>query len=315
MLPDAPPPPASPMFLPCLLGPTGAGKTAAALALAESFPLSVINADSRQVYRDFPIITAQPSPREQALCPHLLYGFLPTEQKLGAGAFARAASLALRAEHEKQRLCLLVGGTGLYFKALLTGIAPIPEIPAAISSRWQERWATVGGDALHSLLREKDPAYAAKIHPRDRQRLTRALAVLEATGKPFSWWHTQMPPPPPYRPCKIGISLPLSLLEPLLQRRIDLMLEGGALEEARAALALCPDPDAPGWSGIGCAEIYQHLTDKLSLDACRALWFKNTRAYAKRQLTWFRADPDIRWFEPDQTKELLRHVRAHMAAV
>lgn len=305
----------SPLFLPCVMGPTGAGKTAASLALAEAFAASVVNADSRQVYRDFPIITAQPTPEERRRCPHLLYGCLGSEEKLGAGAYARAAAAAIAAERQKGRLPVLVGGTGLYFRALLAGMAPIPQVPPELARTWQERCQAEGSPALHRLLEEKDPAYAARIHPNDRQRVTRALEVLEATGKTFSWWHERPAPASPYRPCKIGIALPLKDLEAPLARRIDLMLEAGALEEGRKALEACADPSAPGWSGIGCAEVYRHLAGEIGLDECRALWLKNTRAYAKRQLTWFRADPEIRWFAPDQTGEIVAHVRVSLERI
>ena len=297
-----------PIFLPCIMGPTGAGKTAASLALAERLDISVVNADSRQVYRDFPIITAQPTREEQECCPHLLYGYLPASEKIGAGAYARVAAETIATEFAKGRQPLLVGGTGLYFQALLSGIAPIPPVSAEIFQKWQKLLLREGSPVLHTLLREKDPLYAARIHPNDKQRVTRALEVLEATGKPFSWWHGRSLPASSYIACKTGIALPLSELEAPLARRIDCMLEAGALDEARKALESCPDPAAPGWFGIGCAELYRHLTGELSLDDCRALWLKNTRAYAKRQLTWFRADPDIRWFRPGETAELVAHV-------
>lgn len=290
------------------MGPTGAGKTAAALALAASLPASVVNADSRQIYRDFPLITAQPLADERAVCPHLLYGFLPTEQKLGAGAYARMAAAEIDAVRQGGRLPVLVGGTGLYFKALLDGIAPIPEVPEAVSAVWRGRLDAEGSRALHALLSERDPDYAAKIHPNDRQRVTRALEVLDATGRTFTWWHTKGLPRSPYRACKVGIALSLAELEPLLAKRIESMLARGALEEARAAMAACDDPKAPGWSGIGCAEVYLHLSGVLGREECRAVWLKNTRAYAKRQLTWFRADREIRWFAPHEAEAVREYV-------
>ncbi len=293
-----------PILLPCIFGPTGAGKTAAALALADVLPVSVINADSRQVYRDFPLITAQPTAEERAVCPHLLYGYLPSEKKLGAGEWARAAAAAVEREHAGGRVPLLVGGTGLYARALLAGIAPIPEIPAEVSARWQTRLAAEGCPALHAELAAVDPAYAAKIHPNDRQRVARALEVAEATGKPLSWWHARPLPRRKHLALKAGVALPLAELEPLLLRRIDAMLAAGALEEARAAMVRCPDPAAPGWSGIGCAELHRHLSGGLTLEECRALWLKNTRAYAKRQLTWFRADGEMTWFRPEEAGRL-----------
>ncbi|MDR0339210.1 MAG: tRNA (adenosine(37)-N6)-dimethylallyltransferase MiaA [Desulfovibrio sp.] len=297
-----------PLFLPCLMGPTGAGKSAAAAALAGILPVSVVNADSRQVYRDFPLITAQPSEEERQACPNRLYGFLPSEKKLGAGLFARAAATSIRQEAARGRTPVLVGGTGLYFKTLLAGIAPIPAVPKSLSEVWTRRCLEEGCAALHALLAERDPEYAKKIHPHDRQRVTRALEVQEATGKAFSWWHARPVPPGPYRACKIGITLPLDELTPILSRRIDHMLAAGALDEARRALERCRNPAAPGWSGIGCAEIFRHLQGEISLDRCRELWLKNTRAYAKRQLTWFKADKDIRWFRPEETTAIADHV-------
>jgi tRNA dimethylallyltransferase len=306
-----------PVALPCILGPTGAGKTAAALALAEAFPgpVRILNADSRQIYRDFPLITAQPSPEEQTRFPHHLYGFLPLTEKLGAGAYARLADAAIRETLEAGALPILVGGTGLYLKALFAGIAPIPEIPGDILDHWQKVYAAEGGPALHRILGRSDPEYAAKIHPHDHQRITRALAVLQATGKPFSQWHKIPPRPSPYRPVKAGVSLPLSALEPRLRRRIHDMLEAGALAEARRAFIRAPDPSAPGWSGIGCRELLGHLTGLLTLEECRDLWFRNTRSYAKRQNTWFRPDREIAWFSPDQISGLAAHVLKKMARV
>ena len=295
-------------FLPCIVGPTGAGKSAAALALARQMPLCVVNADSRQVYRDFPLITAQPSQEEQACCPHRLYGFLPTMRKLGAGAYARAATRVLAQDRARGLQPVLVGGTGLYFKALLEGIAPIPDVPEGISQAIRLRVDTEGPQALHHILADMDPAYAAKIHPHDRQRIARALEVHAATGKSLSWWHAQPLPPVAFHVCKVGIGLPLDELEPILKKRIDLMLQAGALDEARKAMAICNKADAPGWSGIGCQEVHAYLTGTVSLDECRHLWLRNTRAYAKRQYTWFKADKSIRWFRPEDTDNAVRHM-------
>lgn len=282
-----------------LLGPTGTGKTALALALAEQWPATVLNADSRQVYADFPLITAQPSLEERAHCPHLLYGFLPTGERITAGFFVARCRAALDETLAAGRLPLLVGGTGLYVRALLEGLAPIPAIPPEVSAALQAELQARGLAALHQRLERLDPPSAARIHPNDPQRTLRALEVLQATGHTLTWWHQRPVPPAPYRALKLGLQLPLEELTPLLARRIEAMLAAGALDEARAALARCPDPTAPGWSGIGCAELLAHLQGRLSLTEAKDLWLRNTRAYAKRQLTWFRKDPDIHWFRPD----------------
>ncbi len=280
-----------------LVGPTGAGKSALALRIAGDFGMSVVNADSRQIYTAFPVITAQPSVQQQAACPHLLYGFLPTREALSAGAWAELALSRMRGLQEQGRLPLLVGGTGLYIRALVDGMVAIPKIPAGVTRRFADECARGGPEKLHERLRLVDPEYAARIHPRDRQRVVRALEVFEATGKTFSWWHAQTPPPLDADILHIGVKLPLDTLTPLLAARIDHMVQAGALEEARAEFAECPD-DAPGWSGIGCRELLGWLRGKHTLAEARDLWIRNTRAYAKRQLTWFNADSRVHWFAP-----------------
>lgn len=281
----------------CLVGPTGAGKSALAIRLAQECGGAVVNADSRQVYKAFPIITAQPSHEEQAACPHRLYTFLDTRRKLSAGTWADMALAEINRLSGEGLLPLLVGGTGLYLRALADGITAIPPVDEGISQRLQGECAKNGPEALHARLLEKDPAYAARIHPRDSQRVVRALEVFESTGKTFSWWHSQTPPPLNADILWLGVKISLADLTPFLAGRIDRMLEAGALAEARAELERCPE-DAPGWSGIGCRELRAWLLGDCGAAAARELWIKNTRAYAKRQLTWFNADPRIRWFAP-----------------
>ncbi|MCH5277119.1 MAG: tRNA (adenosine(37)-N6)-dimethylallyltransferase MiaA [Desulfovibrionaceae bacterium] len=293
----------------CLAGPTGSGKTAAALNLARRLERAgqravVINADSRQVYADFPLITAQPSAAEHAVCPHRLYGYLPATVTSSAGRWAERARAAL-AEADAQGLVpVLVGGTGLYLRALLDGMADIPAAPQAIRARLLENCRTDGSAALHARLAAIDPEYASRIHPHDRQRVLRALEVWESTGHTFSWWHSHTPPPLNRPVLRLGVGLPLDELTPLLHARILAMLKAGALDEARAALAQCPDTTAPGWSGIGCAELAAHLAGTLSLEECVELWTRNTRAYAKRQWTWFRADTRMVWHRPGDDEAL-----------
>lgn len=303
----------------CIVGPTGSGKTAAALHLAAALeaagrPATVINADSRQVYRDFPVITAQPSEEERRVCPHLLYGWLESSRKISAGQWAERAEAAVRETLAEGRLPMLVGGTGFYLRALLDGIADIPAPDPAVSLRLTEECRTLGAPSLHSRLQAVDPAYAARIHPNDSQRNIRALEVWESTGHTFTWWHEQTPPPAPYEVLRLGIGLPLPELTPFLERRIDIMLKSGALEEARKALELCPDTSAPAWTGIGCAEMAALLHGKADMSACLERWRHNTRAYAKRQWTWFRADGRLLWFRPGEHAALERAVHRFLDA-
>lgn len=289
----------------CLAGPTGVGKTAASLGLAAALNGEIINADSRQVYRDFPLITAQPSAEERAACPHHLYGFLDCREKLSAGRWADMALALIGDVTARGRTPILVGGTGLYFRALLDGIAEIPPVDPRLSARWLERCAAEGPEALHTELAAVDAAYAGRIHPHDRQRIVRALEVWEATGRTFTWWHAHAAPEPRCRGVRLGLATTLGELEPRLARRIDAMLVEGALAEAQAALRACPDGKAPGWTGIGCAELFLHLSGQCSLEAARELWLRHTRAYAKRQLTWFRADRQLHWFAPGDVDGLV----------
>lgn len=297
----------------CLVGPTGAGKTAASFNLCHTFNGGVINLDSRQVYRDFPIITAQPTTEEQQTCPHRLYGFLRTEDKIDVGKFMDMATEAIHETRAEGLLPMLVGGTGFYLKSLLEGLAQIPRIDQSYTDDAEAEMAERGSAAMHEDLTKIDPDYAAKIHFNDSQRICRALVVHRVTGKTFTWWHAQPLTPTPFRGVRLGIDVTLTELTPLLGKRIDLMIEAGAIEEAREALNHNDDPDAFGWSGIGCAELYQYITGAISLDECKALWLKNTRAYAKRQLTWFRKDKEIVWVKPKDFETMNHEVTRFLA--
>ena len=212
------------------------------------------------------------------------------------------------------RLPILVGGTGLYLRSLLEGIAPIPEIPGEIREKVFERMKAQGPQALHAELVHNDPDYAAKIHPNDTQRNCRAAEVFLATGKNMTWWHTNSEhAPAPYFALKIGMRIALDDLKSHLVMRIDQMLRSGALNEAKAAFEKCSDPEAPGWTGIGCAELLALLQGKMTEDEARMKWIKNTRAYAKRQITWFGKETDINWFAPGENESIADFVEKSLA--
>lgn len=285
----------------CIMGPTGAGKTAQSLAMAKArLPISIINTDSRQLYRDFPIISAQPAAEEKELCPHKLFGYLKTEETSSAGVWLEKAKIEIESAWDNGQIPVLVGGTGFYFRALFDGMAEIPDIPKDIHEHFIREITEKGSQILYAELQKIDSEYAKKIHFNDKQRIARALEVFTATGKKFSDWHKETPQNTKYDVLRIGIGLPLSELTPFLYKRTNIMLQNGALDEAKQALENCPDITAPGWTGIGCIEIANYLLGKYSLQECQELWNKNTRAYAKRQWTWFRPDERIKWFRPEE---------------
>jgi tRNA dimethylallyltransferase len=293
----------------CVLGATGTGKTEAALILARAFGGEVVNFDSRQVYRDVPITTAQPSMAEQGVCPHHLYGFLPLAERVCAGAFAGTAARVMQDITARGALPILVGGTGLYLRAILEGLAPIPDVPDGVREKVFADWDELGGEDMHARLAAIDPEYARKIHSNDRQRVTRALEVFEATGRTFTHWHAATARPLDVACLKMGLAIPKPALDARLAARVGLMLEAGALGEIREALRICPDPAAPGLTGIGCAELAAHLRGELTLDAARALWLTSTKAYAKRQATWFKKEPDVAWYAPGEAPAMAEAAR------
>lgn len=299
----------SELSLVCLVGATGTGKTAAALALATQLGGGVVNFDSRQVYRGLDVVTAQPTAAERAICPHALYGYLSLDTPVRAGAFSGEILRQARTYREQKLVPILVGGTGLYLKSLVDGLAPIPDIDPQVRADVVRECRAHGSQVLHGRLQGIDPDYAARIHPNDPQRICRALEVFTATGQTLTWWHGQTRRPEGLRVLKIGLEADLAALTPRLARRIDLMLEAGAQEEVRQTYENCPDRFAPGFSGIGCPELLSVLLDGMSLELARRDWLRSTRAYAKRQLTWFQKDDGIFWHHPEDTDGMVTRAR------
>lgn len=278
----------------CVIGPTCSGKNDLALSLCKDFPLEIINFDSRQVYADLPLITAQPLEHEKQICPHHLYGFLGLRDRVSAGRFVEKARECIIEAHGRGSIPVLVGGTGMYLRSLIYGLADIPTVPGEITSELENECHQVGVERLHHRLKSVDPVYAETITNKDRQKIIRALGVYTGTGKPFSMWHQEQNKKPRYNVLKLGIMEKLEELTPSLEQRITRMIQEGAIEEAGSAWEKSGhDPSCPAFSGIGCREIIEYIQGKTDLDQARKLWLKNTRAYAKRQLTWFRKEPDI----------------------
>src|SRR5215510_7260088 len=285
-----------------IAGPTASGKSALAFALAERLNGVVINADSMQVYRDLRIITARPTPEEEARVPHLLYGHVDAAENYSVGRWCRDAERTFSDTIDQGRVPIFVGGTGLYFKALTTGLAAVPPIPTSVRADVRERLQREGAPALHSELAQLDPVTAQRVTANDRSRISRALEVVLATGRPLSDWHRQGLPPivEPARAVKTFVTCERKELVRRIEARFAAMLEAGALDEVRVLAARRLDASLPAMKAHGVPWLIRHLEGEISREEAAAGAVMDTRRYAKRQLTWFRNQmKDWSWETPE----------------
>lgn len=272
-----------------IAGPTASGKSMLAMAMAERVGGEIVNADSMQVYRELRVLTARPDAEDEARCRHHLFGVMSVTEKGSVGDWLERATTAAAAIHAAGRVAVFVGGSGLYLKALLEGLAPVPEVPNAVVAETRALYERLGGVAFREQLLDRDRE-AADISAGDRQRLLRAYEVVVATGHPLSHWRRRQPMTPPLS----GAVMKLLLLPPreALYRAIDArfraMVEAGGLEEAESVAAMPLDPALPASRAVGLRQLSAYLAGEISKaeaveDAAQA-----TRNYAKRQFTWFR---------------------------
>lgn len=269
-------------------GPTASGKSALALDLAERFGGVVINADAMQVYREMRVLTARPDAAAEARAPHKLYGFLPVTEGFSAARWRERAVEEIRAAHAAGRLPIVAGGTGLYLKALTEGLSPVPEIPDEVRARIRARVEEIGPNAFHAEFAARDPAMAARLRPSDPQRLARAAEVLEATGVSLAEWQGRASADEGFRFETLLLLPPREILHAACDARFRSMIEGGALDEARAMRALDLAPALPATRAVGLRELIRHLDGEIGLAEAIDLAQAATRQYAKRQITWFR---------------------------
>lgn len=272
-----------------IVGPTGVGKTALAVALARDWPIEAVSVDSRQVYRRMDIGTGKPMAEERRLLRHHLLDLVEPDEPYDAARFARDAADAIAAIHARGRRPVLVGGTGLYLKALLHGLSPLPPADLELRRRLRAEAAAEGRAALHRRLAEVDPASAARLHPRDLIRVTRALEIALQTGEPASvaWARRRPAPSSPYRVVTIGLTMAREDLYARLDARVDRMLAAGLLGEVEGLLAAGFGPELSAMQGIGYRHLAPVLTRGASLPQAVAAMKRDTRRYAKRQWTWF----------------------------
>ena len=283
-----------------IAGPTASGKSAAALALASALRGTVINADSMQVYRELAVLTARPAETEMSLAPHRLYGTVSASEAYSVGSWLDDAAAAIAEAHDEGRVPILVGGTGLYFKALLEGLAPVPDIPLEVRAYWREQSETIGAEDLHRALAARDPAMALRLRPSDPQRIVRALEVIDATGISLAEWQGASTPPvlgPDDAVLKLVIAPEREPLYAQIDARFDRMVEAGALEEVQKLLALGLDDGLPAMRAHGVRELRAYLAGASSLEEAIAKAKTESRRYAKRQMTWLRRYmTDWEWF-------------------
>jgi tRNA dimethylallyltransferase len=282
-----------------IAGPTASGKSEAAASLASALRGTIINADSMQAYRGLAILTAQPSESDMKLAPHRLYGTVPASEAYSVGGWLADAAVAIGEAQGEGRVPILVGGTGLYFKALLEGLAPVPDVPAEVRSYWREQSKTLDANGLHAMLAAIDPAMAGKLRPSDPQRIVRALEVIEATGVSLAEWQGASTAPVlgPDAVLKIVIAPERDPLYAAIDARFDRMITAGAIDEVRALLALGLDDGLPAMRAHGVRELAAYLAGARSLEEAIAKSKTESRRYAKRQMTWARRYmADWEWF-------------------
>jgi len=278
------------MSTPILLiaGPTASGKSRLAVAVAEEFRGTLINADSMQVYRDLAVLTARPGPADLARVPHRLFGGLDASELCSAARWLDLAETEIAAAARDGRLPVLVGGTGLYLKALLKGLAPVPQIPAEVRRAARALHKEIGGEKFHAALTERDPAGAARLNPGDSQRLIRAYEVVVATGRSLTDWQREQARTTRAGAAAIVLLPPRKDLYSAIDARFAAMAGAGALEEVRALLARCLAPDLPALKAVGLRELAAYLRGEVTIEAAVKAAQQASRRYAKRQMTWLR---------------------------
>lgn len=301
------PPAALPVVL--VAGPTGVGKTAFAVELARRLGSEIVNADSMQVYRYMDIGTAKPTPEERSVVAHHLLDIVDPGEPFDAGDYVERARPVIRTLHEAGKVPLIVGGTGLYLKVLTRGICAGAPGDPDVRRRLIEEEQTLGLPVLHRRLLEVDPELGARLHPNDRQRILRALEVFRHSGKPLSHWQRQHRfEDTPYRTVKLFLNRDREELYRRIDARVDAMMAQGFLDEVRKLLAMGFGPDLKPMQSLGYRQLARHLRGEMSLNDAVGEIRRDTRRYAKRQLTWFRADPQFQWLDAAGARDLVARI-------
>lgn len=292
-------------YLITIAGPTASGKTKTGIQLARHFKCPIISADSRQFYKEMRIGTAVPSEEELRMATHYFIRSHSITDELNVGLYEREALGLLKDLFLQYDKVILLGGSGLYIKALCEGLDDLPVRDEAIRAELVQQWQEKGISSLVNMLNKLDPVYAGKADLKNPHRLIRALEVCLLSGKPYSSFRKGIPVKRPFKHIKTGIYLPRPVLYEHINERVDRMMEAGLLDEARE---LYPYRQLNPLQTVGYAELFEYFDGKISLERAVELIKQHTRQFAKRQFTWFMRDPEIRWFLPQELKELVAYV-------
>ena len=296
-----------------ICGPTGIGKTSVGIELAEKFGGEIVSADSMQIYRYMDIGTAKPTVEEKKCIPHHMIDIVDPDEDYDAVQFSKQARAIIAELDSRDRLPFVVGGTGFYIKALLHGIFQSKPVDPQIRNRLKQEAEENGSGFLFERLKKIDPAAAGRIHPNDSYRIIRALETIESSGKTISEHHQNHGfADDPFTALKIGLQLDRQNLYARIDKRVDLMIEAGIVEEVTKLLEMGYAADLKSMQSIGYRHVVEFLEEKLSWDECVRTLKRDTRRFAKRQFTWFGADRKNYWYEPDQLNEIVRSVEGFL---
>lgn len=290
-----------------IVGPTAVGKTQLTVKLAKELGVSVLNADSRQVFKELKIGTAKPAPIEMSGVKHYFVNDRNITQEFSAGHFEKEGLEVLAEIFENRDVAIVSGGSGLYVDALCYGFSDIPKVKNELRENLKERVKKEGLEVLFEQLKILDPNYANEIDPDNQQRIVRALEVCIGTGKPFSAFRTGSAQKRDFKIHFIGLELPRELLYERINSRMDMMVENGLFEEAQRML---PYRQHNALQTVGYTEIFGYLDGHYDKQEAIRLLKRNSRRYAKRQLTWFKKNESVHWFEPTQIDQILKLVKS-----
>jgi tRNA dimethylallyltransferase len=286
-----------------IVGPTASGKTGVAIQLAKHYRTEIISADSRQIYREMEIGTAKPTEEQRAEVRHHFINSHSIEENYDAGAYGRDAQVLIHSLFEKQDVLILCGGSGLYIKAVLEGFDDLPKVPAGIREKIVEQYRVHGISWLQQQLKALDPDYYGAVDIYNPQRLIRALELLAASGKPILTLRTKKKAELPYRVIKIGLAWEREQLYKRIDERMSNMIACGLFEEAKR---FYPIRHLNALQTVGYREIFDYLDGQYDRNEAIRLLKRNSRRYAKRQLTWFKRDEEIHWFNPEQVEDMIQ---------